>query len=245
MALVGCGRELPSGGADAPVEDTAPHHGTIQLYSGGSQLTAPKPSVIFELPDDPMICASDVTIDSCRIRRLCNAKEQTMFAGGNLALGTTPPITIESTVVPRNADWHDAVAFSGGEAITMAIDGTGALPPMSTSVVAPAQVTITSRFDTPVPPMTDYTVTWTGGTTGVVELGVDYGTDGDFMLLNCRFPAAAEQGTISAAALAAFGFDGTMGIGVSNVTTVESAHWTVDFTVTFYALTPGRFGLVY
>jgi hypothetical protein len=168
-----------------------------------------------------------------------------MRSGGQLSLGTTPPITIQSTVMPPLADWHDAVAFSEGENLAMSIDGTGAVPAMATSVVAPSQVTITSRFDTPVPPMTDYTMTWTGGTTGIVELGVSSGIDGDFMLLNCRFPAAAGQGTITAAALAAYGFDGMMGVSVSNITTEQAANWTVDFAVRFYALTSTGFALLY
>jgi len=229
---------------DAAV-DGAPHHGTIELYSGGTEVPAMKPSVIFELPDDPFICATDVTIDGCRIRKLCNESGAPQFGGGSLTVGTTPPITIESTVTPHNADWHDAVAFDEGQAIPMSIDGAGSLPPMTTSVVAPSQITITSRFDTPVPPMTDYTLTWTGGTTGVVDLEVSYGTDGDFMLLSCRFQAASGQGTITAAALAAYGFDGLLGVSVSDVTTEEVANWVVDFVVSFDSLTPGTFDLLY
>jgi hypothetical protein len=142
-------------------------------------------------------------------------------------------------VVPAGqVEWYEAVEFAAGETLTMATDGSGTLPAMAGSVTAPTQVTVTSRFDAPIASGSDFELTWSGGTTGRVALYASYGTDGDFMLMQCSFPAASGHGTITAAAIQAYGFAGLASVATFDHTTVQVANWTVDFVVGFDGLWP-------
>jgi hypothetical protein len=239
LALAACkgpGAALADAAADA---DEAPHHGTIELFSSGAEVPGIKPSVTLTLPDDQLICASDVMIDGCRIQKVCNPGNSSTVGAGELTLGTSPPITITSMPVARGqVEWHEGAEFAAGEAIAVTTDGSGTLPAMAATVSAPAQVTITSRFDAPIAAGSDFELTWNGGTTGSVALYSSYGTDGDFSYLRCTFPAASGHGTITAAAIQAYGFDGLASVYTFDVATVQVANWTVDFVVGFDGLWP-------
>jgi hypothetical protein len=225
--------------ADASVEGPqGPQHGTIFVASGGSEVPAISPTANLELPDDAEACQSDVTVDACRIQTACNPTNVTPVAGGQITFGTTPPTTIVSTATaPGTIESHDVGEISGGQPVTFAIDGTGAVPAMSASVVAPTQVTITSNFDgVRIPATSDYVLTWTGATTGTVELDVSYGIDGDFTLVDCAFPAAPGQGTISMAALQRMPYGGLARLDVSDAATQQAGAWTIDFLVGYDAV---------
>ncbi len=232
--------------SEAPVDGVpeSPQHGTISLFSGGSEVPSIMPTATLALPDDLAACHSDMTIDACRIRTLCNPTDVMPVGAGQVALGTTPPVTISSVpVAPGSVEWHHVGDFAAGQTVTLATDGTGAVPALSASVVAPTQVTVTSRFGSmAIPSASDYELTWTGGTTGTVHLGVSSGVDGDFTLLDCSFPAAPGRGTISAATLQAFHSSGLARIDASSVATQQAANWTIDFIVGYDALwTDGSF----
>jgi hypothetical protein len=219
-------------------------HGTISVFSGGAEIPPTTPGATLLLPD-MVICQTDVTIDACRVRTICNPTTESSVSAGNVMFGTTPPVTIMSMPPPPGpgaAEFHDVGDFSAGQTVMFSIDGSGAIPALSASVVAPAQVTVTSRWDSPISWATDYELTWIAGTTGTVNLGVSAGIDGDFTLLDCSFPAAAGQGTIPAMTLQTLHGYGLGRIDVSDVATRQAANWTMDFVVGYDALwTDGSF----
>lgn len=242
MALVACGSSETS--HDASSDSDSPQHGTISVFSGGTETPPTTPGATLLLPD-LVICRTDVTIDACRVRTICNPTTEAPVSAGHVTFGTTPPVTITSTPPapgPGAAEFHDVGDFSAGQTVTISVDGSGAIPALSASLVAPAQVTVTTRWDSPISRASDYEVSWTAGTTGTVNLGVSAGIDGDFTLLDCSFPAAAGQGTISAMTLQTFNGYGLARVDVSDVATRQAANWTMDFVVGYDALwTDGSF----
>lgn len=210
------------------------------MFSGGSEVPAISPSATLELPNDTDVCESDVTIDSCRIRVDCNPSNPTPVSGGKIAFGTTPPSVITSMPpAPGFVEFHGVGDVVAGQLVTFAVDGTGVVPAMSASVLAPSQVTITSDFrGTTISSGSDFVLTWTGGTTGTLDIGDVLGIDGDFTLIDCSFPAAAGSGVISMAALQKTPGGGLTRIGVSNDATEQAGEWTIDFEVGYDALWP-------
>ena len=215
-----------------------PQTGSIYVFSGGSEVPPISPTVTLQLPDYSVSCQSDVTVDRCRIRTDCNPTNVTPVSGGQIILGTTPPTTITSTApAPGTVEYYDVNDISPGQPVTFSIAGTEAVPAMSASVSAPSQVTITSNFNgVRIPATSDYSLTWTGATTGTLDLGVSYGIDGDFTLIDCSFPAAPGEGTISMAALQLFPYGGLARLSVSNAVTQQTGAWTIIFRVGYDAL---------
>lgn len=208
------------------------------MFSGGSEVPPISPSVTLELPDITEVCQSDTTVDGCRIRTGCNPTNAPSVSGGQITLGTTPPTTVASTAQPPGTvEYYDVNDFSPGQPVTFSIAGTGAVPAMAASVPAPSQVTITSNFDgTLVSKSSDYVLTWTGATTGTLDLSVSAGIDGDFGLVDCPFPAAPGTGTISAAALQMFPSGGLARFEVMNTAPQQAGEWTIEFGVGYDAL---------
>ncbi|HEX4454210.1 MAG TPA: hypothetical protein VH143_25275 [Kofleriaceae bacterium] len=239
--LAGCSSHMQS-----PIDDAAvggpqgPQTGSIFVFSGGSEVPPISATATLVLPDDPFTCESDITVDACRIRVDCNAIDVTPVGGGQITFGTTPPVTIVSTApAPGFAESDDVGDISAGQPVTFLIAGTGAVPAMSASVPAPSQATVTSSFDgTPIPTTSDFVLTWTGATTGTLELGVVAGIDGDFGLVDCSFPAAPGSGTISKAALQMFPSGGLARFELSNAVTQQAGAWTIELGVGYDALWP-------
>jgi hypothetical protein len=112
------------------------------------------------------------------------------------------------------------------------------VPAFNTTLVAPQQAVITSRFDSAsVPAGQPLTLTWTGTVSGVVRLTAFAGTDGDFNYLDCDLDAAPGTGMISSAALKAFG-GGLVRLYAADLIDVSVDHWTLEVSVGFDAVWP-------
>jgi hypothetical protein len=149
---------------------------------------------------------------------------------------TTKPVTLAPA---GQQGLFEASTFEAGEEITVSAPG-GSVPAFTTNLSVPKQAVITSRFDSAtVPAGQPLTLTWTGPETGVVRVTAFAGTDGAFSFIVCDLPAGPGIGTISYAALHAFGGGGgVVRIYVADIVELSLEHWTIEVSVGFDAIWP-------
>lgn len=227
VASVGCGTTGDDGGAMVSA-----NRSSLTLYSAGVESLPVHPSVRTEFPTVERSCESDTIVDGCRVQIFCvgDTPSAESFSAGTITLMTTP-----QTVVPAGSWWVTANPFKGGTAIE--ILGSGAeIPAFDLSVVAPMQATITSRFDMErVPAGEPLVLTWSGNSLGHIIVNGFYGTDGPFNYVRCALDAAPGTGSISRAAMDAFG-GGVLRLSSEASLAANVEGWNLDVAVVLDAI---------
>jgi hypothetical protein len=138
-------------------------------------------------------------------------------------------------LLPGTQNYVNAQPFQEGQAIGVQASGAD-VGTFETSVTAPMQATVTSRFDqTTLAAGQPLILTWSPATSGVIRVRGFYGTDGDSNYLDCPLDGASGTGTISAAAIAGFG-GGILRLYAESSTRLHVSDWDVDVSITFDAL---------
>lgn len=231
VTVVGCG-------SSTTLEDASPPsggHALVGLVSGGLEQPAIAPGAYLAFPETEFACQSDEIVDGCRVRRVCNpVSARPFYSAGAITFSTSP-----TTTLPPGQTSGSASELVANETIEISAAGSD-VPPFDTSLVVPAQATITSRFDqTPPPVGEDLTITWIGPNAGVVEVYGFSGIDGDFGFINCALDASNGSGTISRAAIDRAG-GGLLRFSNSSSATITIGAWTIEVSVGFDAIWPDR-----
>jgi hypothetical protein len=181
------------------------------------------------------------TIGACEIAQCLTASPPLVSAGTVTITGASQPITLTPDAMGQYAPMMvPTPLFTGGEMVTFS--GTGATAPaFSKAIKTPSKVTITQPAK-PAPYLVvdrtrDFTVTWTGGGAGKVQVALNSST-ADRRLF-CRFDASAGSGKLPTAALAMFAA-GDGGYAMAAVTIDEAVvgDWGIEVSAYFNAVWP-------
>lgn len=187
----------------------------------------------------PGYCPASQRIGPCEVFQCTRTAPPAASAGAITISGASQPITlmpsVDKTYQTMNAP---KPLFTGGELVTFAAAGAD-VPAFSKSLTMPSQIMITS----PTKPSSsmiinraqDFTVLWSGGGTGILEIGLV--TTSSEEAVFCRFDASASTGTIPSTALQLL----PAGAGTFSMTSIaEAKHvvgdWLVDVEGYFNAV---------
>ena len=246
------GDDTNNGGTDGPKPtDDAPkptHHGLIDIQSydamnapgtptRGGQATA----AFFAMGD---YCTTTQVIGPCNVLACASGFPPGVSAGTVTLTGAAQPITL----MPDPDKTYPAAPsttplFSGGETITYAATGAD-VPAFSGTLVMPSRATITSppkpaaAATLEVPRSQDFHVTWSGGGSGQVQIGL-FGSGTDPQRLICYFDASAGGGSVPTAALAMLAAgSGGFAMATTAFTEVDEGDWAVQLGAYFNAVWP-------
>lgn len=247
------GNTAGDGGTDGakPMQDAAKptHHGFVDLQTYDAMNTPSTPTrggqaiaAFFAMGD---YCTTAQTIGSCSFLQCMNGFPTGVSAGTVTLTGAAQPITL----MPNPDKTYTAVTstttpmFSGGENVTFAATGAD-VPAFSKSLVMPSRATITSpskpaaAASLVVPRGQDYSVTWSGGGSGKVQVALfTLGTVPQRLI--CYFDASAGDGKVPTAALAMLSAGaGSFAMATTAFMEVDAGDWAVQLGGFFNAVWP-------
>lgn len=249
VVLAACGGNGGPGGGLFGMPDAPPpaHSGGagVNVYKGiGGGSTIVGTSAYASFDAAPNQCPVLMHVGNCYVEQCSTTMPTHMYqnAGTVHITGTSQPITLtpatDNTYMSFTAT---ADLAQPGDMITVTADGT-TVPGYTETLAMPSKVTVTSPAKPTgalsVARSADFTVAWSGGTTGDVELSASSGTQGA-PFVYCQLSASAGTGTIPAALLAMLPA-GTGGIGVTGWSTMTKQvdDWGLYFSLFYDAIWP-------
>lgn len=200
----GGGDDIP-GGADAP----KPAYGgylSIQSYDAmnvpGIPTRGGTASASFYTGAG--ICSVRETVGPCDVSHCMPGPPAGQTSAGAITItGAQQPITLTPMSDKSYAQFTTAASlFAGGESITFSAAGAD-VPAFSHTLTTPSKTTVTSPVEPAtqlmVPRGAEYSVRWSGGRAGVVQVLL-FASNPDIRLL-CRFSASGGTGNVPVAAL--------------------------------------------
>ena len=249
--LVACGGSGDDGGGgdDTPGVDaasTASHAGfvSIQSYDAmnipGTPTRGGSTSAGFYMAGPQ--CTTLQTLGPCKLQQCPTSTPAGPQSAGTITItGATKPLSlVPGTDKVYAQQTSTTTLFAGGESISFAAAGAD-LPAFTVSVTTPAKATITA----PTKPAAgsllavnraqDFTVSWTGGGGGKVQV---YLSD-NAKALFCRFDGSAGTGKVPAAALALLSAgSGAFAMASIGLATKTAGDWDVEASAYFNAVWP-------
>jgi hypothetical protein len=237
-ALAACG----SGGGDDSGPDAAPpgHAGGVALSSLKSTSPALASTAASAAFTDSA-CTQSARTGGCYIQTC--TPSQTYVSGGTVTIsGGSETITL----MPRADNMYQTFSamtevFQPGQMASVSTTG-GTAPAYMATLTMPSRITITapakSTTAVGVDRTQDYTITWSGGTSGDVELFASSTTNPNSYVI-CAIPASAGSGTILSALLSMLpaGMGSISFIGWSTTQKI-SGDWSLYFSLFEDALWP-------
>lgn len=187
-------------------------------------------------------CPVMETIGPCDVVMCSFTSTGPMSAGAITVTGAQRPITLATGGDGTYALFQSTTPlYAGGETITFAAAGA-AVPAFEVALTAPREVRITSPAEPAavlaITRSRDLSLTWTGGTTGRLQV-VLYGPGQGATSLFCRFAADAGTGTIPTAALAMLeAGQGAFAMATIALAEVEAGDWLVQASAYTNAVWP-------
>ena len=250
VLLAACGGGGGGGGddvgSDAPLQ--ASHSGYLQIQSYDAMNTPMMPTrggtAGAGFWASGAYCTQTKRIDPCTVYTCVTTQPATVSGGTVTIAGAAQAITL----MPNAMGQYDTFMvanplFSGGETITFMTTGA-MVPALTKAITAPSKATITAPAKPPtsspylvVNRGQDFTVSWSGGGSGKVQVALNSSMADQRIM--CRFDASAGTGKLPSAALQTFAVGGG-GFAMASITEEQAiaGDWAVDVSAYFNAVWP-------
>jgi len=249
MVAFGCGGSGDdAAGDDGPGSDAAApsHTGFVQIQSYDAMNVPGTPtrggSTSAGFYTAGSYCTTLQTVGACKVQQcMTTAPAGAQSAGTITITGAMKPLSlVPGADMAYAQQTSQTTLFGGGEMITFAAAGA-TVPAFSITVTTPGKATITAPAKPAVGAVLvvnraqDFTVSWTGGGSGTVQV---YLSDSAKSLF-CRFPASAGSGKVPASALGMLApGSGAFAMASIGEATKTAGEWGIEATAYFNAVWP-------
>jgi hypothetical protein len=217
----------------------------VSIYKGtGGGSTIVGTSAYASFDAAPPQCPILMKMGNCYVEQCSTTTPMHMYenAGSVHITGTSQPITLDPAADNTYMSFTATADLAQpGDMLTVTADGT-TVPGYTETLVVPSKITITSPAKpaaaVPVSRAADYTIAWSGGSTGDVELAAGSSTQGA-PFVYCQIPSSAGTGTIPAALLSMLpaGMGSISAHGWSTMTK-QASDWGLYFSIFYDAIWP-------